>query len=55
MRAANAEPPRHRIARGDAYRHDPLLAALAQHAHFAGCKIASGDVELRELGKSQPR
>jgi hypothetical protein len=37
------------------HRYDPLLAALAQHAHFTGGQVAAGNVELRELGKPQAR
>ena len=54
-RARNASQRVDRVARRGADRHDALLAALAEHAHFAARKIAAGDVELRELGQPQAR
>jgi putative ABC transport system substrate-binding protein len=54
VRASHRQPSLDRRARGRADRHDPLLAALADDAYLAGGEVAAGDVELRELGQSQP-
>ena len=41
--------------RGRADRHDPLLRALAPHAHFAGREVDAVDIESGQLGQPQPR
>jgi hypothetical protein len=55
VRRADREPRREGLSRRRAHGHDALLAALAEHADFAGRKIAAHHVQLRELGHPQSR